>query len=155
MYDPVKLVLLNNPPNGFGFVSFSSFYGYFGSNHMIYLYFTEKIYEPKDINDIKVQQKDSNYTTRNRVYEYSRDGIGSFSNPRLILDMPAIPGPYHNGGKIHMDKSGNLYAVIGDLTAINNTLQNYPEGKNPSTSIPNNSVIIRMNPSKESHMSPS
>ena len=42
MYDPVKLVLLNNPPNGFGFVSFSSFYGYFGSNHMIYLYFTEK-----------------------------------------------------------------------------------------------------------------
>ena len=124
------------------------------SNHMIYLYLTEKIYEPKDINDIKVQQKDSNYTTRNRVYEYSRDGIGSFSNPRLIMDMPAEPGPYHNGGKMHMNKSGNLYAVIGDLTVINNTLQNYPEGKNSSTSTPNNSsVIIRMNPSKESYMS--
>ena len=124
------------------------------SNHMIYLYLTEKIYEPKDINDIKVQQKDSNYTTRNRVYEYTWDGIGSFSNPRLILDMPAEPGPYHNGGKMHMDKSGNLYAVIGDLTVINNTLQNYPEGKNSSTSTPNNSsVIIRMNPSKESYMS--
>ena len=69
------------------------------SNHMIYLYLTEKIYEPKDINDIKVQQKDSNYTTRNRVYEYSWDGIGSFSNPRLIMELPAEPGPYHNGGK--------------------------------------------------------
>ena len=121
------------------------------SNYMIYLYFTEKIYDPKDNNNLKVQQKDLNYTIRNRVYEYAWDGIGSFSNPRLILDMPAEPGPYHNGGKIHMDKLGNLYAIIGDLTAINNTLQNYPEGKNPSTSIPNNSsVIIRMNPSIES-----
>ena len=121
------------------------------SNHVIYLYFTEKIYEPKDNNSTEVQQKDLNYTTRNRVYEYTWDGISSFSNPRLIMDMPAEPGPYHNGGKIHMDKSGNLYAVIGDLTAINNTLQNYPEGKNPSTSIPNNSsVVIRVNPSIES-----
>jgi aldose sugar dehydrogenase len=124
------------------------------SNHVIYLYFTEKIYEPNDNNGIKVQQKDLNHTIRNRVYEYIWDGMGSLSNPRLIMDMPAEPGPYHNGGKIHMDKSGNLYAVIGDLTATNNTLQNYPEGKNPSISIPNNSsVIIRVNPSMESFMS--
>ena len=67
------------------------------------------------------------------------------------MDMPAEPGPFHNGGKILMDKSGILYAVIGDLTAINNTLQNYPQGKNQSVSIPNNSsVIIRVNPSVES-----
>jgi glucose/arabinose dehydrogenase len=92
-----------------------------------------------------------NHTTRNRVYEYSWDGIGSFSNPRLIMDLPAEPGPFHNGGKIHMDKSGILYAVIGDLTATNNTLQNYPQGKNQSISLPNNSsVIIRMDPSIES-----
>jgi len=121
------------------------------SNHVIYLYFTEKIYKFEDNNSIEVQQKDLNHTTRNRVYEYTWDGIGSFSNSRLIMDMPAEPGPYHNGGKIHMDKSGNLYAVIGDLTAINNTLQNYPEGKNQSISIPNNSsVIIRVDPSIES-----
>ena len=81
-------------------------------------------------------------------------GRGSFANPRLIMDMPAEPGPYHNGGKIHMDKSGNLYAVIGDLTATNNTLQNYPEGKISSISIPNNSsVIIRVNPLIGSFMS--
>ena len=124
------------------------------SKHVIYLYFTEKIYAPKDNSSIKVQQRDLNYTTRNRVYEYTWDGIGCFANPRLIMDMPAEPGPYHNGGKIHIDKSGNLYAVIGDLTAINNTLQNYPEGKNPSISIPNNSsVIIRVNPLMESFMS--
>ncbi len=67
------------------------------------------------------------------------------------MDLPAEPGPFHNGGKIHMDKSGILYAVIGDLTATNNTLQNYPQGKNQSISLPNNSsVIIRMDPSIES-----
>lgn len=124
------------------------------SNYVIYLYFTEKIYAPKDNNSIEVQQRDLSHTVRNRVYEYTWDGIGSFANPRLIMDMPAEPGPYHNGGKIHIDKSGNLYAVIGDLTATNNTLQNYPEGKNPSISIPNNSsVIIRVNPLMELFMS--
>ena len=124
------------------------------SNYVIYLYFTEKIYASKDNNSIEVQQRDLSHTVRNRVYEYTWDGIGSFANPRLIMDMPAEPGPYHNGGKIHMDKSGNLYAVIGDLTATNNTLQNYPEGKNPSISIPNNSsVIIRVNPLIGSFMS--
>lgn len=124
------------------------------SNYVIYLYFTENIYASKDNNSIEVQQRDLSHTVRNRVYEYTWDGIGSFANPRLIMDMPAEPGPYHNGGKIHMDKSGNLYAVIGDLTATNNTLQNYPEGKNPSISIPNNSsVIIRVNPLMGSFMS--
>ncbi|MDN5846123.1 MAG: PQQ-dependent sugar dehydrogenase [Candidatus Nitrosocosmicus sp.] len=121
------------------------------SNHVIYLYFTEKIYKSRDNYSIDVQQKELNHTIRNKVYEYTWDGIGPFSNPRLIMDMPAEPGPYHNGGKIRMDKSGNLYAVIGDLTATNNTLQNYPQGKNQSISIPNNSsVIIRVNPSIES-----
>jgi aldose sugar dehydrogenase len=121
------------------------------SNYAIYLYFTEKIYKSEYNNSIGVQQKDLNHTTRNRVYEYSWDGIGSFSNPRLIMDLPAEPGPFHNGGKIHIDKSGILYAVIGDLTATNNTLQNYPQGKNQSISLPNNSsVIIRMDPSIES-----
>jgi aldose sugar dehydrogenase len=121
------------------------------SNYVIYLYFTEKIYKSEYNNSIGVQQKDLNHTTRNRVYEYTWDGIGTFLNPRLIMDMPAEPGPFHNGGKIHMDKSGILYAVIGDLTTINNILQNYPQGKNQSISIPNNSsVIIRVDPSTES-----
>jgi glucose/arabinose dehydrogenase len=49
-----------------------------------------------------------------------------------------------------LDKSGKLYAVIGDLTVINNTLQNYPQGKNQYISIPiNSSVIIRVDPSSE------
>ena len=123
------------------------------SNHTIYLYFTEKIFHPKANTSIEVQ-KDLNYTTRNRVYEYTWNGIGSLSNPRLIMDLPAEPGPYHNGGKLQMDNAGNLYAVIGDLTAINNTLQNYPKGNNPSISIPNNSsVIIRLNPAIESYNS--
>jgi glucose/arabinose dehydrogenase len=122
-------------------------------NYIIYLYFTEKINKSKDNNSTQIQQKDLNHTIRNRVYEYTWDGTSSFLNPRLILDMPAEPGPFHNGGKLQMDKSGNLYAVIGDLTTINNTLQNYPQGKNRAISVPNNSsVIIRVDPSMESFM---
>lgn len=41
--------------------------------------------------------------------------------------------------------------IIGDLVTINNTLQNYPGGKDKSISAPNNSsVIIRINPLSES-----
>jgi glucose/arabinose dehydrogenase len=52
---------------------------------------------------------------------------------------------------MHIDRQGNMYIIIGDLVTINNTLQNYPGGKNKSIAMPNNSsVIIRINPLHES-----
>ena len=36
-------------------------------------------------------------------------------NPTLILDLPAFPGPNHDGGKLTIGPDNYLYAVIGDL----------------------------------------
>ncbi len=36
-------------------------------------------------------------------------------NPSLILDLPALPGPNHDGGKLVIGPDHYLYAVIGDL----------------------------------------
>jgi len=117
----------------------------------IYLYVTEKSVLTSSIYNTTNHYLNS--TTHNRVYEYNWNGPGggNLSNPSLLLDLPSGPDPYHNGGKMHMDRQGNMYIIIGDLVTINNTLQNYPGGKNKSISMPNNSsVIIRINPLYES-----
>ena len=36
-------------------------------------------------------------------------------NPRLLLDVPATPGPTHNGGKVTIGSDDNVYLTIGDV----------------------------------------
>lgn len=107
------------------------------SSYSVFLYFTEKI---KDAST-------SNYTTHNRIYEYSWINHQNLTNPRLVMDLPAELGPYHNGGKLKIGPDKKLYAVIGDLVTINNTLQNRPDESNRTTVPNNSSVIIRIDPS--------
>ncbi len=77
---------------------------------------------------------------RNRVYRYEWDQENQMLvNGTMVLDLPADPGPGHNGGKIEADKNGNLYAVIGDLFR-EGQLQNVLEGPAAEDS----SVIIRI-----------
>ncbi len=112
-------------------------------NYSVYLYLTEKIKNTKENNDNDYH----NQTIRNRIYEYSWDGRTALTKPVLILDLPAKIGPYHNGGKLKIGPDKQLYAVIGDLVTINNTLQNRQNHDN-NTDIPNNtSVIFRIDPS--------
>src|ERR671922_1315131 len=77
---------------------------------------------------------------RNRVYSYQWNGQ-SLVNPTLILDLPAEPGPNHDGGKIVIGPDGYLYAVIGDLNH-DGQLQNFPDGPPPDDT----GVIFRVNP---------
>jgi aldose sugar dehydrogenase len=49
---------------------------------------------------------------RNRIYKYQWNGE-TLINPSLILDLPAEPGPNHDGGKIIIGPDGYLYAVLG------------------------------------------
>jgi aldose sugar dehydrogenase len=77
---------------------------------------------------------------RNSVYRYQWNGQ-SLVNPTLILDLPAEPGPNHDGGKIVIGPDGYLYAVIGDLNH-DGQLQNFPDGPPPDDT----GVIFRVNP---------
>jgi aldose sugar dehydrogenase len=77
---------------------------------------------------------------RNRLYRYEWLN-GSLSNPTLLLDLPAVPGPNHNGGKIAIGPDRNVYISIGNLNdkqiksyltqAENSKEGNPPDGKLP------------------------
>jgi aldose sugar dehydrogenase len=94
----------------------------FGTNRFAYLYYTE-----------------SGTQLRNRVYRYFWNGA-ALVNPVLILDLPATPGPNHDGGVIIFGPDGKLYVIIGDLNR-NGQLQNFSGGLPPD----NTSVILRLN----------
>jgi aldose sugar dehydrogenase len=111
--------------------------------YSIYLYLTEKLKNSDD-------DDNDNQPTRNRIYEYSWDGKTSLTKPVLLLDLPAELGPYHNGGKLKIGPDKLLYAVIGDLVTINNTLQNRPGADNQTDTPNNSSVIFRIDPSGNS-----
>jgi aldose sugar dehydrogenase len=52
----------------------------------------------------------------NRLYKYEFDNnSGKLVNPKLLLDLPALPGPPHNGGKIIIGPDNNVYVTIGDV----------------------------------------
>jgi glucose/arabinose dehydrogenase len=111
--------------------------------YSVYLYLTEKIKDAKENSDYDYP----NQTIRNRIYEYSWDGRTALTTPVLILDLPAKLGPYHNGGKLKIGPDNQLYAVIGDLVTINNTLQNLQSIGNHTGTPNNSSVIFRVDPS--------
>jgi glucose/arabinose dehydrogenase len=83
----------------------------------------------------------------NRLYRYDlvSDGIGyRLENPKLILDLPARPGPKYNGGPLLIShesagniSSGNntvmtsLYLMIGDLGHHHTQAENYRDGPPP------------------------
>jgi glucose/arabinose dehydrogenase len=78
----------------------------------------------------------------NMVYRYDwNDTTKSISNKTLILQLPAQPGPDHNGGKMISDSDGHLFIVIGDLRR-NATLQN---NKQPPFYLDDTSVILKIN----------
>ncbi len=89
----------------------------------VFLYFTE-----------------SGQTLRNKVYQYTWNGEG-LVNPKLILDLPALPGPNHNAGKLVMGPDHYLYVIIGDLNH-DGKLQNFLDGPEPDDT----GVIFKVNP---------
>lgn len=96
------------------------------NNKFVFLYYTES--------------KDGQL--RNRVYRYNWDEQNqNLVNPTLILDLPALPGPNHDGGKLVIGPDHYLYTVIGDLNH-RGKLQNIKDGPDPDDT----SVIFRVNP---------
>ena len=84
---------------------------------------------------------------RNRIYKYDWDSNKHLlSNPDLILDLSALPGPNHNGGKLTVGPDHYLYAVIGNVNAGDSILQNDKHGRGPHDT----SVIFRIDPNNGS-----
>ena len=67
----------------------------------------------------------------NRLYKYRWDGH-KLVEPRLLLDLPASPGPAHNGGVVLIGPDGNVYLVIGDLRTPKTQAQNIQNGPPPN-----------------------
>jgi aldose sugar dehydrogenase len=82
---------------------------------------------------------------RNRVYKYSWNE-NQLTNQQILLDLPALPGPNHDGGKLVLEKSNNsassnnLFIIIGDLNH-RGILQNINSKDKPD----NTGVILRIN----------
>jgi len=99
------------------------------STTYVFLYFTE--IEGPDGSDKKDIEP-----IGNRVYRYELSG-DSLINRLLLMDLPANPGPRHNGGDITIGPDDNLYVTIGDVDGSfkeSNTeteAQNYDDGVDP------------------------
>ena len=52
-------------------------------------------------------------------------------NPKLLLNLPAKPGPFHNGGKVIIGYDNNLYLAIGDVFGNGTKVQNFENGTDP------------------------
>src|SRR5687768_2992285 len=92
----------------------------------VFLYYTES-------------EVDGGNPIGNRLYRY--EFVNSqLIKPRLLLDLPYSPGPYHNGGSITVGADQNIYLTIGDLDNVDdkprpNTLtQNAADGIQPNGS---------------------
>jgi glucose/arabinose dehydrogenase len=96
----------------------------------VYLYYTEA--ESADAEDIS----EGIDPLRNSLYRYELVN-NKLVNPKLLLDLAAIPGPRHNGGAITIGPDNNLYIPVGDVDGSHKELdfetetQNYPDGVEP------------------------
>ena len=61
-------------------------------------------------------------------------------NPKLLLKLPATPGPNHDGGKVLIGPDNNVYVIIGDFRSHRTQAQNINAG-NP---VDNTSGILRV-----------
>ena len=96
------------------------------SRTYVFLYYTE--IDGSDGDDRKGKQPGGNKIYR---YELVKDKL---VNPVLLIDLPAYPGPRHNGGAIMLGPDQNLYIPIGDVDGsfkeynTESKAQNYNDG---------------------------
>jgi aldose sugar dehydrogenase len=95
----------------------------------VFLYYTE-------IEGIDGEDRNGKAPLANRLYRYELVD-NKLVNPTLLLDLPASPGPRHNGGVIIIGPDNNLYVPVGDIDGsfkeeeTETQTQNYNDGVEP------------------------
>ena len=75
----------------------------------------------------------------NRLYRYelvenANSTSAELINPKLLLDLPARPGPRYNGGPLLVSQNQNetiVYVMIGDLDHRESQSENFEDGPPP------------------------
>jgi aldose sugar dehydrogenase len=65
----------------------------------------------------ETENEDDGEILGNRVYRFDFVN-GTLINPVLLLDLPYLPGPSHNGGVMKIGPDNNLYIIMGDLNRL-------------------------------------
>src|SRR5918911_128335 len=100
------------------------------SHTYVFVSYTETKVEGSDICPKPSYCEPGHDPLGNRLYRYEFDNnTGKLVNPKLLLDLPAVPGPGHNSGKIIIGPDNNIYFTIGDVGYRSET-QNYPNKPN-------------------------
>jgi aldose sugar dehydrogenase len=98
----------------------------------VFLYYTEGKDDGSDICPRSDYCIPGTEPIGNRLYRYdlTKDDT-RLINPKLLLDIPATPGPGHNGGKMIVDHNKNIFIIIGDVMEEDKRTQNYADGTKP------------------------
>ena len=99
----------------------------------VFLYLTETLGQPTTRTTAGINNDKITQSIANRLYRYELTN-NKLTNPRLLLDLPATPGPRHNGGAITIGPDGNVYVPIGDLDGHTTQAQNVIDGGPPDGS---------------------
>jgi aldose sugar dehydrogenase len=99
----------------------------------IFLYFTES--HTNDGEDVSNDTQTGTVPLGNRLYRYEFLD-NKLVNPKLLLDLPATPGPAHNGGRITIGPDNNVYFTVGDMNFPQRVLsftraENVEKGEDP------------------------
>jgi glucose/arabinose dehydrogenase len=75
---------------------------------------------------------------------------GTLINPVLLLDLPYLPGPSHNGGVMKIGPDNNLYIIMGDLNRLKDPTGDTIASNLQGTSLPDGrGGVLRITPDGE------
>jgi glucose/arabinose dehydrogenase len=99
------------------------------SKTYVFLYYTEAEIEGSDYCPKANYCRPGHEPLGNRLYRYEWDSNSNkLISPKLLLDLPAVPGPSHNGGEIMIGPDNYVYMIIGDLAGYRSQTQNFKDG---------------------------
>ena len=97
----------------------------------------------------ETKNQDEGEILGNRVYRFDFVN-GSLINPVLLLDLPYLPGPSHNGGVMKIGPDNNLYIIMGDLNRLKDPTGDTIASNLQGTALPDGrGGVLRITPDGE------